>query len=899
MKAESDDNLDHAWARMSDEVLADAGVDRRQGLDNRAVQKRRNRFGPNRLRQAATRSTWLILIDQLKSIVIVLLLSAAVAAVAFGRVIEMLAICAAILVNTVIGFGMELRATRAMEALQRMGKVTVRVRREGSPQEIAAEALVPGDIVLLEAGDMIAADLRLIEANRLQCDEATLTGESAAVDKTTAALPQSDQPLAERTNMAYKGTAVTQGTGAGVVVSIGMDTELGHISRLVEQAEQALTPLEKRLDILGRRLAWLTLALALAVVGAGFVAGKDMLVMLETAIALAIAAVPEGLPVVSTLALAQGMRHMARRNAVVKRLSAVEALGAANLIFTDKTGTLTENHMTVVHLLLARCILTVGADPEAAFTLDGKKIKIDETPDLIAALEVGALCNNASLEGGGAIGDPTEVAFLEAAAKAGIRRTALLAAYPEVREVSFDPDLKMMATFHQQDGHYRVAVKGAPEAVIDRCSHVLTAEGNETPLDAEARQHWHQRSDEMAAEGLRTLVLAQKIVEDKQIDPYENLTLLGLAGLYDPPRSGIKDAIAACQDAGIRIVIGTGDHAATARAIAGKIGLADHDKAPVETGEWKALDTLNKREREKLLEHSIFARISPEQKLELIGLYQESGWVVGMIGDGVNDAPGLKKADIGIAMGQRGTEVAREAADMVLKDDAFATIVVAIEHGRTIFQNIRRFIIYLLSGNLGEIMAISVAALIAAPLPLLPLQILYINFVSDVMPALALGLSRSEAGGMRRPPRDPKEPILLPRHWLAIGGYAALIAVVALGAFATALLWLQLETEQAVSISFLTFGFARLWHVFNMRSADAPLLNNEVTSNVYVWAAIVLGGILLLGAIYIPLVAGVLSVHAPGGKGWLLILAFSLLPLFIVQLMKVRGVLWEKTSPQR
>ncbi|MDT8385580.1 MAG: HAD-IC family P-type ATPase [Gammaproteobacteria bacterium] len=752
--------LERPWNKPVDEILAQAQVDAERGLDRDAVATRRRHYGANRLRKAVSRPAWHILLDQLESVVVILLLSAALAAAVFGRLIEALAIGAAVVVNTLIGFAMEWRATRAMEALQRLGKVTVRVRRDGTSKEIASDALVPGDIVLLEAGDMVAADLRLLEANGLQCDEAALTGESVATDKTMQTLSGEDIPLGDRRNMAYKGTAVTQGSGSGVVVATGMETELGHISDLVQQARQSVTPLEKRLDVLGRRLVWLTLAIAGVVTGAGLLAGKELLVMLETGIALAIAAVPEGLPVVATLALAQGMRRMARRNAVVKRLSAVETLGAANLIFTDKTGTLTENHMTLARLALARGTLQRASDDDGGFKLGADRLDPRQTPELLAALEVGTLCNNASLEKDGAAGDPTEVAFLEAAARHDMTRPALLDTYPEVREVSFDPATKMMATFHEHQGRYRVAVKGAPEAVIDVCTRLLTADG-EQPLDEETRQDWHQRSDELASKGLRMLVLAQKYVDEQQAKPYEHLTLLGLAGLYDPPRAGIKQTIASCQAAGIRIVMGTGDHAATAQAIAEEIGLTDGTTQPIEATQIKAPDALSDDERHALLGHAVFARINPEQKLNLISLYQQAGWVVGMTGDGVNDAPALKKADIGIAMGKRGTEVAREAADMVLKDDAFATILVAIEHGRTIFQNIRRFIIYLLSGNLGEIMAISAAALVAAPLPMLPLQILYINFVSDVMPALALGLSRSEAGVMQRPPRDASEALLL------------------------------------------------------------------------------------------------------------------------------------------
>ncbi len=702
-------------------------TDADRGLSEAAVRERRQQYGRNQLRQTRSRPAWRILVDQLTSIVVLLLLAASGAALLFGQVIESIAIGAAILVNTVIGFAMELRATRAMEALQRMGKTQARVLREGRSREIPADELVPGDIVLLDAGDLVPADLRLLEANRLQCDEAALTGESVPVDKRIEALdapseePEDGQakapPLGERHNIAYKGTAVTQGSGSGVVVATGMQTELGHISELVEQAEQSSTPLEKRLDRLGRRLVWLTLAIAVVVAGAGLIAGKDLFVMLETAIALAIAAVPEGLPVVATLALAQGMRHMARRNAVVKRLSAVETLGAASLIFTDKTGTLTENRMVLAQLALDQGTLrferpgnvtdqTEGdgedrgqgeARGDARITLDGEPLELADTPAARAALETGALCNNAELgdqaQSGDAnadaradaTGDPTEVSLLEAAALAGMHRGELIQRWPEQREISFDPDLKMMATVHRSDDGFRIAVKGAPESVLEVCDQVLTADG-ETALDDDARQEWHRRGEELAADGLRVLALARRHAEQEEEDPYQRLTLLGLAGLYDPPRHGIKGVIAACQQAGIRVVMGTGDHAATAQAIAAEIGIAGSDEPAIEGARLDAVEQLDERERGELLERSVFARISPEEKLQLIGLYQDAGWIVGMTGDGVNDAPALKKADIGIAMGQRGTEVAREASDMVLKDDAFATMVAAIEQGRDNLQ---------------------------------------------------------------------------------------------------------------------------------------------------------------------------------------------------------------------
>ncbi|WP_295540349.1 cation-transporting P-type ATPase [uncultured Thiohalocapsa sp.] len=874
------------------QAAADAVVERlgssiEQGLDDAEVRRRRDEHGPNRLREARSRSAWRILVDQLASLIVLLLLAAAVAAAVFGRVVEAIAIGAAVAVNTVIGFVMELRATRAMEALQRMGKTRARVRRGGRERTLAADELVPGDIVLLEAGDVVSADLRLLEANRLQCDEAALTGESVPVTKGIAPLERDDPPLAERRNMAFKGTAVTDGSGLGIVVATGMDTELGRISSLVEAAASSATPLERRLEQLGRRLIWLTVAIAAVVAAAGLIAGKALVVMLETAIALAIAAVPEGLPVVATLALARGMHKMARRNAVVKRLSAVETLGTASLIFTDKTGTLTENHMTLARLALADETLTLDQAPDGARFLrdDDTAVALEEAPALAAALTVGALCNNASLQHDGSVGDPTEVALLEGAAAAGLRRDALLERLPEVRELSFDPDVKLMATIHTDDGGYRYAVKGAPEAVLGRCARARTAAGEAELTDA-GREDWQARGEALAANGLRVLAIAEKHADGADADPYAALTLLALAGLYDPPRPGIDTTIAACQDAGIRVVMGTGDHAATAQAIATEIGLTTPDAQAVDASQLPDLDRLNDQERERLLARDVFARISPAQKLRLIGLYQDAGWVVGMTGDGVNDAPALKQADIGIAMGQRGTEVAREAADIVLKDDAFETLVHAIEHGRTIFANIRRFIVYLLSGNLAEIMAVSAAASIGAPLPLLPLQILYINFVSDVMPALALGLSPSRAGVMDESPRAGGEPVLERRHWLAITGYGALIAATVLAAFTLAFVWLQLDTGQAVTIGFLTFGLGRLLHVLNMRGANSPMLVNEITRNPMVWIAIAVGIALLALAVWVPVAAEILSIQPLPPAGWLLVAGFSALPVLIVQLTR-------------
>jgi Ca2+-transporting ATPase len=866
-----------------------------QGISADEARQRLKQAGPNRLRQAQQRSTWEIFVEQFKSLIIGLLAVAAIAAFSFGQIIEGIAILIAILVNTGIGFFTELRAVRAMEALKEMGNAEATVRRDGQVQTISAEQIVPGDVVILDSGDIITADLRLLEAAKLQVDESALTGESVPVSKTTDPIAD-DVPLAEQTNMVFKGTAVTRGSGAGIAVATGMETELGHISQLVESAESEQTPLEKRLDALGQRLVWLTLGIAVLVAIAGILVGRDIFLMVEIAIALAVAAVPEGLPIVATVALARGTWRMARRNALVNQLSAVETLGATSVICTDKTGTLTENQMTVTRIEMPSGGVAVtgsARETEGSFRRDGDEINPQEHAHIREALEVGVLCSNATIrhaEGRDdleTVGDPMEVALLVAGARAGLWREQLLEHAPEAREVAFDPDVKMMATYHEHDGGYRVAVKGAPEPVLTACTRRMLADGPQ-PLDDGERERWLHCNDDLAAQGLRVLALATRTVDTPDAEPYTDLSLLGLVGLHDPPRQEVRAAIQECQDAGVRVVMVTGDQTVTAQSVGAAVGLVDTESATVTQG--SDLDDpsrLSDAEKQRLIQTPIFARVSPEQKLHLIALHQQNNAIVAMTGDGVNDAPALEQADIGVAMGQRGTQVARDAADMVLQDDAFSTIVAAVEQGRAIFDNIRKFTIYLLSGNMGEIVLIGVASLASAPLPLLPLQILYINIVNDVFPALALGVGEGDEALMRRPPRRASEAILTRDHWLEVVGYGVLIAAVLGGTFALALTWLDMEVSRAVTITFISLGLLRLWHVFNMRGPGSGLFRNEITRNRYVWGALVLCVALLLAAVYLPVLSTALGTVAPGLEGWLLILGSSVIPLLVGQLVKL------------
>lgn len=897
---------DQAASASHQDILSHYAVDPDQGLRPKEVKRRRQDYGLNKLQEKQRRGPWAILIDQFKSPIIALLAAAALLAFTFQDWIEGIAVIVAILLNAVIGFTTEIRAVQSMKALKRLSQTQAKVRRDGQVQEIPAEQLVPGDIVLLEAGDLVAADLRLIEVSKLQADESALTGESVPVTKSTNPV-EPDRPLAEQVNRVFKGTAITRGSGAGVVTATGMDTELGHISALAESAGDEQTPLEKRLDQLGRRLIWVTLAIATMIAALGIIQGRDLFLMIETAIALAVAAVPEGLPIVATVALARGMWRMAQRHALINRLSAVETLGATSIICTDKTGTLTENQMTVTQIALADHMLHVQEGRrDAAFLNAESGEAMTDSEGLRRLLEVGLLCSNAELSSDespngqlknasdhgdrAAIGDPMEVALLLAGRQADLERAELLGRQPEAKEVAFDSDVKMMATFHHANdavdgaGEYRVAVKGAPEAVLSVCSNQFK-NGETTPLTDKVRSTWRDRAIQMAESGLRILAMAEKTVESLEAEPYAELTLLGIVGLEDPPRQDVQKAIAECYDAGIRIVMVTGDQPITARKIGQAVGLVgDRDAQALQGKALRSLDDLTREERQRLEQVPIFARVSPEQKLNLIELHQANGAIVAMTGDGVNDAPALKKADIGIAMGQRGTQVAQEAADMVLQDDAFSSIVAAIAQGRTIFRNIRQFTLYLLSGNMGEIIAVAAASVVNAPLPLLPLQILFLNAVNDVFPALALGVGAGNPAMMQHPPRKGNEAILTRRHWIEIVLYGALISVPVLLAFAIALRVWQLPKEEAVTLSFLTLAFARLWHVINMRSRGSTFLDNEVISNRYMWGAMLVCTCLLLASVYLPGLSDVLGTVGPRLRSWGLVIGTSFIPVVVGQL---------------
>ncbi|MEZ6187769.1 MAG: cation-transporting P-type ATPase [Planctomycetota bacterium] len=864
------------WSLDAVAVAREQRVDPARGLDPAEVARRRAEHGPNHLAGVARQRLSQILLNQIKSLIALLLLGAAGVSLAFGEHVEAAAIGAALLVNTAIGFVTELRAVRSMEALNELNRVTARALRAGHEVELPAEELVPGDVVLLEGGDLVTADLRLVEGANLEVDESALSGESLPVTKDLAPVAAGTL-LADRGCMLHKGTSLTRGFGRGVVVATGARTELGKVAALVAAAEDQTTPLEQRLERLGRRLVGVALVVAAGVTLTGFAAGRDLLLTVETGIALAVAAIPEGLLVVATMALARGMWRLARRDALIRNLAAVETLGATTLILTDKTGTLTENRLALATLALAE------GEPLADAALASPPA--ERAAQVRAALTVGALCGHASVEGEQTLGDPLEVALLLAAQRAGLDPQATLAAQPRVREEAFDPALRLMATVHTRADGAWVAVKGAPEAVLEAATHELRGEGA-VPLGPAERAAWEARGRALAERGLRVLALAEKQSPDPDVPAYQDLVLLALVGLQDPPRQDVAESLTACRAAGVRVVMATGDQGVTAGAIADALQLREPGDEVV-TGD--ALDAVL-ADPERLRRVAVFARVDPAQKLALVEAYQRAGEVVAMTGDGVNDAPALRRAEIGVAMGRRGTQVAREAADMVLRDDSFASIVVAIRQGRVIFANIRKFVLYLLSCNAAEIGVIAGAAALGLPLPLLPLQLLYLNLVTDVFPALALGFGEGDPRILERPPRDPREPFVTGRHWRWVSAWAAALTVCVLGAQVLAQQALGYDDRAATSVAFLTLGFAQLLHVFNMRDSGSSFLTNDVLRNPHVWGSVALCTGLLLASSWLRPLGEVLSVSDPDPRGWALIAGFALVPWALGQLAHGLGL---------
>ena len=845
------------------------------GLTEAEAAKRLAQFGPNLFRRAPSVSPWRILLGQVRSLIVLLLILAAALALMLGDPLDAAAIGAVILLNMALGFFTELRAHRAMEALLSLEVARASVYRDGAPLELDARAVVPGDVILLEAGAAVPADARLLESVELRAVESALTGESLPVDKRAETGLDIETSIAERPTMVYKTTTVVAGRGRAVVVGTGMDTEVGRIGALTASVVEAPTLLERRLDALGRRLAAVAIAVALVVAGLGLLQGVSLGELLQTSIALAVAAVPEGLPVVGTIAMAVGVRRMARRRALIRHLPVVETLGSATLICTDKTGTLTAGEMTVTDLRLAHDAVSV---PEAPFTA---------SPELLRLLRTAALANRSTLvEEGGTWrgrGDPTETALLAAARKAGLDLETLRVEWPEVADLPFSSSRMFMATWHRANAGLLLCVKGAPHRVLELCTSAVGPSG-EYPLDDGERLRLEALNRELAARGLRVLAVADGRATEPT-EPPAGLTWLGLVGMMDPPAPGVTETIRLFRQAGIRTVMLTGDQRLTARSVAGQLGLLD---AEARVCDGREVDRLSDEAlREEVVRTSVFSRVSPEAKLRIVGACQARGEVVAMLGDGVNDAAALRKADIGVAMGRRGTDLAKEAADLILADDRFTTIGAAVEQGRIIFDNIRKFVFYLFSCNLAEILVFLAAGLAGQAAPLLPLQILWLNLVTDTFPALALAVEPGDPAVMRQPPRDPREAILSGRMLGAIASYGALIAAVTFVAF-------QLG---GTTCAFMTLAFAQILHLGNARRAGPVLAPRSALGNpVALGAALLAIGLQLLAMYFEPL-ARVLRVAPLSGREWTLVIALGVLPAVIGQAAKVVRALRERPEP--
>lgn len=878
-----------------EEILLEFQTDAKVGLTQNEAEKRAIDFGSNTYQSQKQKSIWLMMLLQFRSPIVYLLFFAIAVTLYFQNLIEALAILVVILINAIIGFLMELQARNSMNALKEMDVILSKVIRDGKGQEIPSEKIVPGDIIVLEAGDVIPGDAHLIESNQLQCEESSLTGESLPSNKNTEKLAK-EVALGDQFNMVFKGTSVTNGNGKAVITGIGQHTQLGTITSLVENAEEKETPLDKKIRVLSKKLIWITLAMTAIFATTGIIQGKDWVLILETSIALAVAAFPEGLPIVATVALAYGMVLMAKRNAIVKKLSAVETLGSTNVILTDKTGTLTENKIYVDTFSFPNLKLKVAIKDNVLLFVEGD-VKKNET-EFQKTILIGALCNNAAPKKTGKktewIGDPIEIALVLLANASGAAQEELKLQYERTGEIAFSSETKIMGTLHKNASGSFVAAKGSVEHLLAKCSKLQTGTTTKD-LNDDDRKTILKQSDEMAAEGLRVLAFAYKEAAESTKDDFLNsLVYVSLIGFLDPPRLDIKEAIATCRKAGIKIVMITGDHPLTALNIAKKVGLVDENEQNVINGiDMPEMESISEDWNKKILSTAVFARTTPKQKLEIVATYQKAGNIVAMTGDGVNDAPALKKADIGIAMGLRGTQVAKEAASIVLKDDSFISIAQAVSHGREIFQNIQKFVIYLVSCNLSEIFIVTTLGFVAPASTLLPLQILFLNMVTDVFPALALGLGKGDKTVMERLPRDPKLLIVSNKDWITISLYAVAMTLAVITAVFYCNQTISTDSKIINNVAFITLAFAQLFHVFNMSSKHSNFLVNDITKNKFVWIALLICTILLALVYAIPQMRSVLGLDRLPFEVWLVSILAGLIPLVFVQVYKI---IWERNS---
>ena len=868
------------------------------GLGAAEAAKRLEKYGHNRLEGAKEKSILSMMLDQLKDFLVIILIIAASISIVLGETLEGIIILTIVVLNTILGVYQENKASNALKALKEMASPHVKVLRDGVVTEVASANIVPGDVVVLEAGDYIPADVRLLESRNLKVDEAALTGESVPVEKDADAILPDDASLGDRINSGFMGTMITYGRGQAIVAYTGMETQMGNIANMLNQSSEESTPLQKKLDNLGKLLGLICLGVCAAIFVLGLLRGMEFFDIFMTAVALAVAAIPEGLTVVVTVVLAMGMQHMVKVHAIVKRLSAVETLGSTTVICSDKTGTLTQNKMTIERLYYSGQLYAVSG---TGYSPKGEIVASDGSRPEGAfhhLVEGALLCNDASFnpEKESIIGDPTEGAMVVLAHKDGMEKSVWEAKYPRIQEIPFDSIRKLMSTFHQGEDGIIMYTKGAPDELLMRCVSMETANGVQ-PLSDESRKEILSANNDFAQNALRVIGVAYKKPQEvhADFDAENGLTFLGLMGMIDPPREEARSAIDTCKEAGIHVKMITGDHKITASAIGEKLGILSNAGAI----EGREISEMSDEQLQTVVKTTnVFARVSPEHKVRLVDAVRKNGDVAAMTGDGVNDAPSLKRADIGIAMGITGTDVSKEAADMILTDDNFASIVNAVAEGRTIYTNIRKVVGFLLSCNIGEILVIFLAMLANIPIPLAATQLLAINLITDAFPAFALGMEAAESGVMKRHPRDPAEPIVNKVMALSVAIQSVALALGALASFLFGYLQQaplntlfgaadQVALAEGMTCCFFTLVLGELMRAYSARSETTSIFRMKLFSNSYLNKCVLASFVFMLLAIYVPFLNPVFRTVPLPPSELLLALLFAFLPVVGGELAKL------------
>lgn len=859
------------------EALQKLEVNVFSGLTSGEAKKRSEQYGENRLEGGKEKTILQMMLEQLKDFLVIILMIAAVISIVLGEALEGIIILAIVVLNTILGVYQENKASNALKALKEMASPHAKVLRDGQIIEVASCDVVPGDIAILEAGDYIPADLRLIETVNLKIDEAALTGESVPVEKDAEVVLEGDASLGDRINSAYMGTVITYGRGKGVITDIGMQTQMGNIADMLNETPDESTPLQKKLDSLGKLLGIVCLVICGVIFLLGLWHGMELFDIFMTSVSLAVAAIPEGLTVVVTVVLAMGMQKMVKCNAIIKRLSAVETLGSTTVICSDKTGTLTQNKMTIQKLYDAEKVYTVsgsGYSPVGEIKDKAGNIAGEAVRKLI---EGGLLCNDSiyNPKKETIIGDPTEGAMVVLAHKCGIEKVKWENQYPRIQEIPFDSDRKLMSTFHNINDEIVMYTKGAPDELLRRCVAVEIAGKNETLTD-QMREEILAKNQEFAESALRVIGVAYRIVDrvNTSLEAENDLIFIGLLGMIDPPREEAKDAIDVCKTAGIQVKMITGDHKITASAIGEQLGIVTDG-----TIEGREISEMTEEQlRECVKNTNVFARVSPEHKVRLVDAVRANGNIAAMTGDGVNDAPSLKHADIGVAMGITGTDVSKEAADMILTDDNFASIVRAVAEGRTIYSNIRKVVGFLLSCNIGEILVILFAMLSNLPVPLVAIQLLSINLITDAFPAFALGMEKEEPGVMKKHPRDPAEPIVDKKMAVAVIIQSVALALGTLGSFVYGY-YVHDSLDVARSACFFTLVLGELLRAYSARSESISVFHMHVLENSYLNKCVLVSMLFMIASIYIPILNPVFSTVPLSFDEMAMALIFAFLPM--------------------